>query len=169
MQDLKNKIQNKQVKIGVIGLGYVGLPLACEFAKAGVEVLGFDVNSEKVDLVNKGQSYIQDVKSEEVEKLTTSGRLKATTNFSLLSSVDVISICVPTPLRKTKDPDMSYIAASIESVKTNLRKGHVIILESTTYPGTTGRSDFTKIRRNGFESWNRFLFGIFSGTCRPRQ
>jgi len=160
MQDLKNKIQSKQIKIGVIGLGYVGLPLACEFAKADVEVLGFDISSEKVDLVNKGISYIQDVKTKDLEKLSTSGKLKATTNFSLLSSVDVISICVPTPLRKTKDPDMSYIAASIESVKTSLRKGHIIILESTTYPGTTDEVILPKLEETGLKVGEDFYLAF---------
>lgn len=160
MQELKDKILNKQIKVGVIGLGYVGLPLACEFAKAGVEVLGFDVNTTKVDQVNQGQSYIQDVASEELAQLCSEGRLKATTNFSLLSSVDVISICVPTPLRKTKDPDMSYIAASIESVKKSLRKGHIIILESTTYPGTTDELILPKLEETGLKVGEDFYLAF---------
>ncbi len=160
MQDLKEKIQKKQIKIGVIGLGYVGLPLACEFAKSGVDVLGFDVNTDKVNMINKGESYIKDVDSSDVEKLTQAGKLKATTNFSLLSAVDVISICVPTPLRKTKDPDMSYIATSIESVKANLRKGHVIILESTTYPGTTDEVILPKLEETGLKVGKDFYLAF---------
>jgi UDP-N-acetyl-D-glucosamine dehydrogenase len=134
---LEEKIKDKSIKLGVIGLGYVGLPLACEFAKEGVSVLGFDVDQEKIRLINDGKSYIIDVPEKEVEELVEKNLLSATSDFSRLKGADVISICVPTPLGKTKDPDMTYIEKALESIKPNLRKGQVIILESTTYPGTT--------------------------------
>jgi UDP-N-acetyl-D-glucosamine dehydrogenase len=134
---LEQKIKTKTIKLGVIGLGYVGLPLACEFAKEGIEVLGFDVDQEKIGLINEGKSYIIDVLEKEVAELVAKDLLSATADFSRLKGADVISICVPTPLGKTKDPDMTYIEKALESIKPNLRKGQVIILESTTYPGTT--------------------------------
>jgi UDP-N-acetyl-D-glucosamine dehydrogenase len=123
--------------VGVIGLGYVGLPLAVEAGKNGFNVIGFDVNEALTANVNQGQSHIQDVPSEEVAALRAAGVLEATTDMSRLAECDVISICVPTPLSKTRDPDVSYILAASESVAAGLRKGQLIILESTTYPGTT--------------------------------
>lgn len=123
--------------LGVIGLGYVGLPLAVEAGQAGIRVLGFDVNEAVADLVNAGGSHIQDVPAEHVATLRNSNLLEATTDMARLSECDVISICVPTPLSKTRDPDVSYILAASESVAAGLRKGQLVVLESTTYPGTT--------------------------------
>jgi UDP-N-acetyl-D-glucosamine dehydrogenase len=123
--------------LGVIGLGYVGLPLAVEAGQAGINVIGFDVNETVVGLVNAGDSHIQDVPAEHVAKLREAGLLEATTDMTRLSECDVISICVPTPLSKTRDPDVSYILAASESVAAGLRKGQLVVLESTTYPGTT--------------------------------
>ena len=160
MQELKEKIQTKSIRLGVIGLGYVGLPLACEFAKMGIEVIGFEVNTEKVDLCNKGISYIQDISNQQLAPLVDSKKITATTNFSLLSTVDVISICVPTPLRKSKDPDMSYIISSIDSVKENLRSGHVVILESTTYPGTTDELILPKLEETGLKVGEDFYLAF---------
>ena len=134
---LLDRIRNKQVRVGVIGLGYVGLPLAVEFAKAGLEVTGFDVDQPKVDLINKGTTYIPDVKESELRACVTGGRLCATTDMSKLAEMDAIDICVPTPLRKTKDPDLSYIVKAVEAVAASLHRGQLVILESTTYPGTT--------------------------------
>jgi UDP-N-acetyl-D-glucosamine dehydrogenase len=121
----------------VIGLGYVGLPLAVEFGKAGLSVTGIDLDSAKVEALGRGESYIPDVPSAEIRRLVDEGRLTATTDFARLAEVDTINICVPTPLRKTKDPDLSYIVSAVEEIAKYLRKGQLIILESTTYPGTT--------------------------------
>ena len=134
---LEQKIESGQARIGTIGLGYVGLPLSVEFASAGLEVVGFDLSEGKVDAINRGASYIKDVPSERVLALVKSGRLRATTNFDELSSCDAIVICVPTPLGKTKDPDLSMVVDAAKSIAARLREGQLIVLESTTYPGTT--------------------------------
>ena len=135
--DIKNLILQKTACIGVIGLGYVGLPLIVEFALKNFEGIGFEVDRKKADEINAGKSYIVDVSDENVKKSVNAGKLKATTDFSELNRCDVIIICVPTPLRKTKDPDMSYILAAGEEIQKYMRRGQLIILESTTYPGTT--------------------------------
>jgi UDP-N-acetyl-D-glucosamine dehydrogenase len=134
---LIKKLHDKSAEIAILGLGYVGLPLAVVFGEAGFKVTGVDPDSRKVDSLQKGKSYIPDVKSEAVAALVKSGRLKATTDFSALKEMDAVSICVPTPLRKTGDPDMSYIMAATEELAKYMHKGMVIVLESTTYPGTT--------------------------------
>lgn len=134
---LTEKIRNKKARVGVVGLGYVGLPLAVEYAKAGYEVVGIDLSKSKVEALNKGESYIQDVPTEEVAELVKAKKLSATTDFSAVKDLDTINICVPTPLRKTKDPDMSYIVSSCESIAKYFHPGTLVILESTTYPGTT--------------------------------
>src|SRR5581483_6709730 len=135
--ELKEKIRTKQARIGIIGLGYVGLPLAVEFAKAGFEVTGFDVDQSKVDAINAGRSYIDDVPGEDVDCSVKAGKLKATADMSKLHDMDAIDIGVPAPLRKTRDPDLSYGVLAVEAVRGNLKPGQLIILESTTYPGTT--------------------------------
>ena len=134
---LKDKIRDRNARVGVIGLGYVGLPLAVEFARSGFDVTGFDVDRSKVDEINAGRSYILDVKTEDVAANVGAGRLRATADMSRLGDMDVIDICVPTPLRKTKDPDLSYVVQAVDAVKAHLKRGQLIILESTTYPGTT--------------------------------
>ena len=134
---LIEKIRSRQATVGVIGLGYVGLPLAVELAHAGYHVIGFDVIPEKVNRVNTADSYIKDVSSDALAPLVKSGHLKATGDFSLLAGCDTIEICVPTPLRKTKDPDISYIVASVEQIAKYKHPGMLVVLESTTYPGTT--------------------------------
>jgi UDP-N-acetyl-D-glucosamine dehydrogenase len=134
---LLDRIQQKQARIGVIGLGYVGLPLAVEFAHAGFSVTGFDVDASKTAQINAGMSYIPDVAAADVAAMVQAGRLRATTDVSELGSMDAIDICVPTPLRKTKDPDLSYVVLAVEAVAATLRAGQLVILESTTYPGTT--------------------------------
>ena len=135
--NLKEKLEKRQAKVGVIGLGYVGLPLAVEFAKAGFDVTGFDVDAAKVAEINAGRSYILDVRTKDVESSVQAGRLRATTDMSKLGEMDAVDICVPTPLRKTKDPDMSYIVSAAEEIAKSLHPGMLIVLESTTYPGTT--------------------------------
>ncbi len=136
-ETLKGKIENRTARVGVIGLGYVGLPLAVEFAAAGFHVTGFDIDASKVSAVNAGKSYIGDVAEAHLADVVRAGRLKATANMAELGDMDVIDICVPTPLNKTRDPDLSFVVKSVDAVKAHLRKGQLIILESTTYPGTT--------------------------------
>jgi UDP-N-acetyl-D-glucosamine dehydrogenase len=135
--ELLKKIESKQAKLGVIGLGYVGLPLAIEFARAGFPVVGYDVDQKKVADLMAGRSYIPDVPSAHLAEVLKSGKFMATTDPKRLGDVDIIDICVPTPLRKTKDPDMTYVVQAVEVTAAVLRKGQLIILESTTYPGTT--------------------------------
>jgi len=135
--DLLKLITDKAATVGVIGLGYVGLPLVVEFARAGFSAVGFEVDQSKADRINAGESYIGDIASGIVKELVDEKRLHATTDFAELERCDAIIICVPTPLRKTKEPDISYILAAAEQIKQRLRRGQLIILESTTYPGTT--------------------------------
>jgi UDP-N-acetyl-D-glucosamine dehydrogenase len=135
--DLLKKIESKQATLGVIGLGYVGLPLAVEFARAGFGVVGYDVDERKVAELMAGRSYIPDVPSDHLAEVVKNGKFMATTDPKKLAGADIIDICVPTPLRKTKDPDMTYVVQAVEAVADVLRKGQLIILESTTYPGTT--------------------------------
>ncbi len=136
-EEILKKIEKRDIKIAVVGLGYVGLPLAIEFAKAGVKVHGYDVDEKKTEKINKGISYVKDVSSEELAPLVEKGLITATSESSVLSEVDGIIIAVPTPLSKTKDPDLSYVIKAAHDVKKNLKKGHIISFESTTYPGTT--------------------------------
>jgi UDP-N-acetyl-D-glucosamine dehydrogenase len=135
--ELLKKIESKQAKLGVIGLGYVGLPLAVEFARAGFEVVGYDVDAGRVAELKAGRSYIPDVSSAHLAEVVKNGKFTATTDAKALSVVDIIDICVPTPLRKTKDPDMTYVVQAVDATAAILKKGQLIILESTTYPGTT--------------------------------
>jgi UDP-N-acetyl-D-glucosamine dehydrogenase len=136
-EELKTLIETKRARAGVIGLGYVGLPLAVEFARRGLRAVGFEVDARKADSINRGESYIPDVTSEALAEAVSAERLHATTDFDELSACDAIIICVPTPLRKTKEPDISYILAASEEIAKRLRRGQLVILESTTYPGTT--------------------------------
>ncbi len=136
-QILLQKIANKEITVGVVGLGYVGLPLAVEKAKAGFKTIGFDVQSEKVDLVNSGHNYIGDVVDAELADLVRKGLLSATTDFSFVKDVDFIAICVPTPLDAHQAPDISYVESSAKAIASHLTKGTMVVLESTTYPGTT--------------------------------
>jgi UDP-N-acetyl-D-glucosamine dehydrogenase len=134
---LEARIRDGSARVGILGLGYVGLPLSVEFAAAGLPVIGFDLASAKVDAVNRGESYIKDVPSERLAPLTRQGLLKATTDFTALGECDAVVICVPTPLSKTKDPDLSMVVDAAKSIAARLRPGQLVILESTTYPGTT--------------------------------
>src|SRR5512138_2967263 len=136
-EELQTKLKNKTARVSVLGMGYVGLPLAVVFAEAGFHVTGVDPDARKADSLNKGVSYIPDVKTETVANLVNSGHLTATTDFSVLKEIDAVSICVPTPLRKTGDPDMSYILSATDELAKYMHKGMVVVLESTTYPGTT--------------------------------
>lgn len=136
-EELLRKIQNKDLVCGVVGLGYVGLPLAVEKAKAGFRTIGFDVQKAKVDLVNEGHNYIGDVVDSELKSLVEKRRLSATTQFDFVKDVDFIAICVPTPLDKHQEPDISYVKSSVQAISKYLTRGTVVVLESTTYPGTT--------------------------------
>lgn len=136
-ETLLKKIRNKEIKVGVVGLGYVGLPLAVEKAKAGFQTTGFDVQEEKVKLVNEGRNYIGDIVDQDLEKLVAAGMLTATTDFSFVKDVDFIAVCVPTPLDRHQQPDISYVKFSTEAISKYLTKGTMVVLESTTYPGTT--------------------------------
>jgi UDP-N-acetyl-D-glucosamine dehydrogenase len=137
VQRLKERIDRREAKVGVLGLGYVGLPLVTEFGKAGFPVLGLDVVKAKVDAVNRGESYIPDVPTKDVAALRESGRVEASTDMDRIAELDAISICVPTPLSKTKDPDMSFVESAAREIVKRLHPGLLVSLESTTYPGTT--------------------------------
>ena len=136
-QELLKKIKERKIIAGVVGLGYVGLPLAVEKAKAGFKTIGFDVQSSKVDMVNQGHNYIGDVVDSDLAELVKNKRLEATTDFSFIKDVDFVAICVPTPLDKHQEPDISYVRDSSIAVSKYLKKGTMVVLESTTYPGTT--------------------------------
>jgi UDP-N-acetyl-D-glucosamine dehydrogenase len=146
---LKQRILNKTAKVGVIGLGYVGLPLAVEFARAGFDVIGIDVQSAKVAQLNSGLSYIKDVSDDVLAPLVRSGKLRATADFSIITELDTLDICVPTPLRKTKDPDMSFVVSATAEIAKYLHPGLLVMLESTTYPGTTDELLLPKLRESG--------------------
>lgn len=137
MSHLKQKIQDRSVLLGVVGLGYVGLPLAVEKAKAGFHVIGFDVQAQKVDMVNQGHNYIGDIVNQDLETVVKSGHLKATSDFAAVASCDCVCIAVPTPLDVHQQPDISYVRSSVESIMPHMHKDMLIVLESTTYPGTT--------------------------------
>lgn len=134
---LLKKIKEKKTRVGVVGLGYVGLPLAVEKAKAGYKTIGFDVQNEKVALVNQGHNYIGDVVNDDLKELVSNGMLKATTDFNFVRDVDFVAICVPTPLDAHQQPDISYVRSSAEQIAKHMKKGTMVVLESTTYPGTT--------------------------------
>jgi UDP-N-acetyl-D-glucosamine dehydrogenase len=136
-EELLNNLRNRTAPIAILGLGYVGLPLAVVFAEAGFDVTGIDPDRRKVDTINRGESHIQDVPTAQVARLVAAGKLHATTDFSALKDVDAVSICVPTPLRKTGDPDLSYILSATDELAKYMHSNMVVVLESTTYPGTT--------------------------------
>ncbi len=137
LEELGRKIDDRTACIGVIGLGYVGLPLAVEFAKAGFTVIGFDIDAEKVRSINARQSYIGDVPTEDIEAMVDAGKLSASTDFDALHGVQVVNVCVPTPLTRAKDPDVSFMARAVEQIRDRLHPGELVVLGSTTYPGTT--------------------------------
>ncbi len=135
--NLQSKINDKTAVIGIIGLGYVGLPLAVEFANNNFTVIGIDINKDRVDQLNKGENYIGDVSDENLKKLISLKQISATTDFSVLANIDAVLICVPTPLNKLKDPDVSYILSVLDQLTKYVHSNMLISLESTTYPGTT--------------------------------
>ena len=157
---LREKILDRSARIGVIGLGYVGLPLAVEFARAGYATVGIDVDAQRVDKIAAGRSYIQDVPASVVSDLVSTGRLKATTDYKVLKNLDAVSICVPTPLRKTRDPDIQYIADATAKIRECLHPEMLVTLESTTYPGTTDEILLSEFRDAGFEVGRDFYLAF---------
>jgi len=157
---LEEKIKTRKAVLGVIGLGYVGLPLAVEFGKAGFKVVGIDVDAAKVKELMRGVSYIKDVSSKEVKELVKSGHFRATTDFAVLKRCDTVNICVPTPLRKTKDPDVSYIVSAVDEIVKYLHAGQLVILESTTYPGTTDELILPRLEGRGFKVGKDFFLAF---------
>ena len=159
-QSLADKIAAREARVGVIGLGYVGLPLAVEFAKAGMKLVGFDLDAKKVEQINRGESYIGDVPGDEVKAVVESGYLRATTDFAELADVDTVDICVPTPLRKTGDPDLSYVVSAVDEIASHLKMGQLVILESTTYPGTVEEVVRPKLEAGGLKAGRDFYLAF---------
>ncbi len=157
---LRTRLHDRSARVGVVGLGYVGLPLAVEFARAGFRTVGIDLDARKVDSIHQGMSYIPDVQTAEVARLVVEGRLQATTGFDVVSELDTINICVPTPLRKTKDPDMSYIVSAVEQIAERLHPGMLVILESTTYPGTTEELVQPMLEAGGLRAGHDFFLAF---------
>ena len=156
-ENLQQKIRSRSARVGIVGLGYVGLPLAVEFARAGFEVTGIDVSQTKADRVNLGDSYVGDVPSAVLKPLVESGKLRATPDFSVVQELDTINICVPTPLRKTKDPDMSFIDSACQEIARYFHPGLLVILESTTYPGTTDEVVLPMLSKSGLKAGEDFF------------
>jgi UDP-N-acetyl-D-glucosamine dehydrogenase len=154
---LQEKIRSRSARVGIVGLGYVGLPLAVEFARAGFEVTGIDVSQTKTDRVNIGDSYVGDVPDAILKPLVESGKLRATSDFSAVRALDTINICVPTPLRKTKDPDMSFIDSACQEIARYFHPGLLVILESTTYPGTTDEMVLPMLSKSGLKAGEDFF------------
>jgi len=148
---------NRTARVGIVGLGYVGLPLAMEFARAGFQVTGIDIQASKVAQLNQGDSYVQDVSADTLKKWVSEGNFRATSDFSVVSELDTINIAVPTPLRKTKDPDMSYVVSACQAVAKQLKPGQLVILESTTYPGTTDELVLPMLERPGWKVGEDFF------------
>jgi UDP-N-acetyl-D-glucosamine dehydrogenase len=159
---LVKKLNERSARVAVLGLGYVGLPLAVVFAEAGFEVLGIDPAEGKVQAINRGESYIQDVPTEQVQRLVQAGKLKASSDFALLREIDAVSICVPTPLRKTGDPDLSFIMSAAEQLAQYVHPGMVVVLESTTYPGTTREVILPKLSAESGLEVGKDFFVAFS-------
>ncbi|MCP4571276.1 MAG: nucleotide sugar dehydrogenase [bacterium] len=160
MEEIRRRFTEKKALLGVLGLGYVGLPLAVSYAKAGFRVLGFELAADKAAAVNACESYIIDVTSEDLAAVVQSGHLEATTDFDRLSEVDSVNICVPTPLGKTRDPDISYIQSAVDSIAPALHEGMVIILESTTYPGTTEEVILPELEKTGLKVGEDFFLAF---------
>src|SRR3954451_7965212 len=154
---LAEKITGRTARVGIVGLGYVGLPLAVEFAKAGFAVTGLEIDDRKAAQVNDGHCYIQDVSAADFSELVEAGRICATCDFSVVAELDTINICVPTPLRKTKEPDLSYVVSACEEIAKHLHPGMLSILESTTYPGTTEELLLPILSRQGLQVGRDFF------------
>jgi len=157
---LEDRIRSGAARVGTLGLGYVGLPLSVEFASAGLKVTGFDLSGEKVDAVNRGESYVKDVPSERIQELLRDGRLRASTDFTELGGCDAVIICVPTPLSKTKDPDLQMVVDAAKSIAATLREGQLVVLESTTYPGTTEELILPMLTERGLKVGQDFFLAF---------
>jgi len=157
---LRKKLQDRTARVGVVGLGYVGLPLAVELARAGFRTTGIDLDQRKVDAINRGESYIQDVPTSDVAEFHRAGRLSATADAAVIAELDTINICVPTPLRKTKDPDLSYVVSAVEMIALHLRAGQLVVLESTTYPGTTDEVVQPILEKRGLKAGRDFFLAF---------
>lgn len=158
--ELLAKIESRRARLAVVGLGYVGLPLAVAFAEAGFTVTGIDIDAKKVDTLNKGRSYIEDIPDSQLYPLVQKGKLHARTDYASLAEIDAITICVPTPLRKTKDPDISYIISATDSIATYGAQGKLVVLESTTYPGTTDEVILPRLISNGDRAGEDFFLAF---------
>src|SRR5713226_4493515 len=158
--ELLRRIRQSDIRAGVMGLGYVGLPLAVELARGGYSVVGLDIDERKVEAIEKGTSYIPDVQDAQLAKLVAADRLHATNDFAVLQRLDTVNICVPTPLRKTKDPDVSYMVAAVEQVAKYLHPGMLVILESTTYPGTTEELVRPMLEATGLRAGHDFFLAF---------
>lgn len=156
----RQKVSNHQAKVGIVGLGYVGLPLSLRFVEAGYQVLGFDIDPSKVDKINSGQSYIEHIKASSIQQAVKKG-LQATADFSKASEADALILCVPTPLNKYREPDLSFVLATVDSICPYLRKGQLVSLESTTYPGTTEEELKPRLEKNGLKV-GQDIFLVFS-------
>ena len=157
---LKEKLQSREARLGVIGLGYVGLPLSMEFASSGFHVVGIDTDAEKIRLLGEGKSYIQDVPAERIKEAIDAGTFEATMDFSVLESLDAVDICVPTPLRKTRDPDISYVRAAVAEIVKHLHPQMLVILDSTTYPGTTDEVILSSLETTGLKVGEDFYLAF---------
>ena len=157
---LKQKIRNRKIIINIIGLGYVGLPLAITFAKKGFNVMGIDISEKRVESIRTGDSYISDVSDKELRSILRKKKLEVTTNFKVIQKADAVIICVPTPLKRKKDPDMSYIRKAVTKIKNNIKKGQLIVLESTTYPGTTREILLPILESSGLEEGKDFYLAF---------
>lgn len=157
---LEKKIKEKKAVVGIIGMGYVGLPLAVELGREGFTIIGIDINPNKSKLINAGKSDIDDISDDDLKPLVKAGKLKVTTDFSVLKEADCVPICVPTPLSKTKDPDVSYILSAVEEVKKYLHPGQLVILESTTYPGTTEELILPMLEETGLKVGKDFFLSF---------
>jgi UDP-N-acetyl-D-glucosamine dehydrogenase len=160
LKDLKDKILNKKAKVGIIGLGYVGLPLAVSFAKGGYKVYGIDIDKDRVERFNKGISYILDVPVSDILEVKKNKTMQATTDFSVIKECDAVIICVPTPLNKSKEPDVSYIVSAVENIKKFMKEGQIVVLESTTYPGTTEEVMLPVLESGGLEEGKDFYLAF---------
>lgn len=160
LDSILRNIRTRQARVGVMGLGYVGLPLLVELAKVGFDAVGFDVDQNKVDALGRGESYLEDVTVADIREVVNAGRLTATTDFGELAGLNTISICVPTPLRKTRDPDLSFIVAAVDEMARHLRPGQLVILESTTYPGTVEEVVKPKLEATGLLAGQDFFLAF---------
>jgi UDP-N-acetyl-D-glucosamine dehydrogenase len=160
IQELKEKILRKDIKVGVIGLGYVGLPLAIEYARQGIQTIGFEIDAKKAELLNQSVNYIQDIDDDLVEQVVNDGKFEATTSFERLNECDGIFICVPTPFTPNKDPDISFIIKAAEDILANIRKDQVIILKSTTFPGTTEKYVLPVLEKSGLKSGTDYFLAF---------